>query len=100
METVPEFPGGLDAFRHFLVTNLRYPKTAFTSHKQGRVIVSMVVEKDGTLNEVKMARGVSDDLDAEAMRVIKLSPKWSPGTQNGKPVRVPYSVPINFTLGN
>jgi TonB family protein len=98
VEQEPEFPGGLNAFSHFLVTNLRYPQTARNNKKQGKVIVTMVIEKDGTVSGVKIARSVCDDLDAEAMRVIKLSPKWKPGIQNGRPVRVAYSVPINFTL--
>jgi len=98
VEHVPEFPGGINAFSHFLTTNIRYPETARKNKKQGRVIITMVVEKDGTVTEVKIARGVSDDLDAEAVRVIKLSPKWAPGTQNGRPVRVAYAVPISFTL--
>jgi len=98
VEQEPEFPGGLNAFSHFLVSNLRYPQTARNNKKQGKVIVTMVIEKDGTVSGVKIARSVSDDLDAEAMRVIKLSPKWKPGIQNGRPVRVAYSVPINFTL--
>ena len=98
VEQVPEFPGGLNAFSHFLTTNIRYPETARKNKKQGRVIITMVIEKDGSVTDVKIAKGISDDLDAEALRVINLSPKWSPGIQNGKPVRVAYAVPISFTL--
>jgi len=100
VELEPEFPGGLDAFSRFLATNLRYPKIAHRNNKQGRVIVTMVVEKDGTLSDVRIARGVSNDLNAEAIRVVKLSAKWKPGKHNGLPVRVAYAVPIDFTLGN
>jgi len=98
VEQEPEFPGGLIAFSHFLTTNIRYPQIARKNKKQGRVIVTMVIEKDGTVTDVKIVRSVSGDLDAEAMRVIKLSPRWNPGIQNGRPVRVAYAVPINFTL--
>ena len=99
-EQVPEFPGGLNAFINFLAKNVRYPATAYESHIQGHVIVSFVVEKDGALTEVKAVSGIGGGCDEEAVRVIKLSPKWNPGIKNGKPVRVRYSVPINFTLSN
>jgi len=98
VEVEPQFPGGIDAFGRFLGTHIHYPAAARKNRIQGRVIVTMVVEKDGSVSDVKIARGVSDDIDAEAMRVIKSSPKWSPGIQNGRPVRVSYAVPISFTL--
>jgi TonB family protein len=100
IEEVPEFPGGLEAFGRFLARNLRYTATARENKTQGRVIVSFIVEKDGSLSDIKVARGVGDGLDEEALRVMRLSPHWKPGMQDAKPVRVAYSVPIAFTLSN
>jgi len=97
-ESVPEFPGGLDAFGNFLSRNIRYPSAARKSHIQGRVIISFVVERNGTLHDIKVSRGIGGGCDEEAVRVIKLSPRWKPGVQNGRPVRVRYSVPLSFTL--
>ena len=100
VEQVPEFPGGLDAFARFLSKNVTYPGEARRQGIQGRVIVSFVCEKDGSLTDVKVARGIGGGCDEEAVRVIKLSPKWIPASQNNRPVRIAYSVPISFTLGN
>ncbi|RYD95857.1 MAG: TonB family protein [Sphingobacteriales bacterium] len=99
VEQVPEFPGGIEAFNKFLSTNIRYPKVARDEKIQGRVFLQFVVENDGALADIKVLRGVSKSLDAEALRVIRLSPKWKPGVQNGRPVRVQYNVPIAFSLG-
>jgi TonB family protein len=98
VEQMPEFPGGLDALANFLRTNLQYPKEAQRNGIYGRVVVSFVVEKDGTLTNVKIARGIGGGCDEEAVRVVSISPKWKPGIQNNRPVRVAYSVPIKFTL--
>ncbi len=98
VEKLPQFPGGMDAFSRFLTTNIRYPKSARKNKIQGKVIVTMIVEKDGSLSNIKIVRSVSDDIDAEALRVVTLSPKWSPGLQNGRPVRVSYAIPISFML--
>ncbi|HEY8782320.1 MAG TPA: TonB family protein [Mucilaginibacter sp.] len=100
VEQVPEFPGGLDAFLRFLNSHIRYPDAAKKNNTSGRVIVSFVVERDGSLTDVKVARGIGDGCDEEAVRLIKSSPKWKPGIQNGKPVRVLYSIPIAFSLDN
>lgn len=100
VEQVPEFPDGLQAFGKFLATNIKYPKADREKGVQGRVIVTFVVEPDGTLSGTKITRGVSDGLDAEALRVLALSPKWKPGIQNGKAVKVQYSVPISFSLAD
>jgi TonB family protein len=100
VEQVPQFPGGLMAFGRFLSKSIKYPKTDFDNGTQGRVIVTFVVEKDGALSTMKVTRGISEGLDNESLRVLRLSPKWQPGIQNGKPVRVQYSVPISFTLNN
>jgi TonB family protein len=99
VEHVPAFPGGLPAFYTYLNKNIKYPAKARENGAQGRVIISFVVEKDGSLTNARVVRSVEKDIDKEALRVIKLSPKWSPGMQNGKTVRVAYSVPISFTLG-
>lgn len=98
VDVVPEFPGGLEAFGRFLASHIRFPATARENHIQGRVIVSFIVEKDGTLSNVKVTQGIGGGCDEEAVRVIKMCPSWKPGMQNGKPVRVQYSVPISFSL--
>jgi len=98
VEQVPEFPGGVQAFGKYLASNIHYPGDSWKKGIQGRVIVSFVVEKDGSLSDVHIARGVADDIDREALRVIQASPHWRPGIQNGKLVRVAYTVPIAFTL--
>lgn len=99
VEQVPEFPGGLAAFGKYLNKNIKYPAVARENNTQGRVIVSFVCERDGSLTDIKVVRGIGDGCDEEAVRVIKASPHWKPGIQNGRPVRVAYSVPISFTLG-
>jgi len=100
VEQVPEFPGGLMAFGRFLSSNIKYPKADFDNGTQGRVIVTFIVEKDGSLSTMKITRGISESLDNESLRVLKLSPNWKPGIQNGRPVRVQYSVPVSFTLND
>ncbi len=97
---LPGFTGGMESLGKFLGTHLRYPDAARAHNTQGRVIVSFVVEKDGSLNYVSAARDIGDGCDEEAMRVVKLSPRWSPGMVDGKPVRVAYSMPIGFTIDN
>ncbi|MDB5124946.1 MAG: hypothetical protein JWP94_3075 [Mucilaginibacter sp.] len=100
VEQVPEFSGGINAFAEYLRKNIRYPTEARKNKIQGRVIISFVVEKDGSLSNIRVMRGVSSDIDAEALRVIQMSPQWKPGIQNGKLVRVAYSMPIAFTLSD
>jgi protein TonB len=95
---IPEFPGGMQELYNFLSTNIRYPAISRQKGIQGRVVITMVVEKDGTLSNIRLVRGVATDIDNEALRVMGLSPKWKPGTQNGIPVRVAYAMPINFSL--
>ncbi len=97
-EMLPEFKGGIEAFMNFIAKNLHYPSDARDSGIQGRVIITFVVERDGTLNDIKVIRGLSQSIDNESIRIIKLSPPWQPGIQNGAPVRVQYSVPIAFSL--
>jgi protein TonB len=98
VEHEPEFKGGTQAFYKYLSSSVHYPADAVKNHVQGKVFIFFIVEKDGSLSNLKIVRSVSQDLDAESMRVIKDSPKWNPGTQNGKPVRVAYTMPISFTL--
>ena len=98
VETMPSFPGGdADLFK-FLSTNVKYPVIAQENGIQGRVICQFVVNKDGTIVDVEVVRSVDPSLDKEAIRVIKSMPKWSPGKQRGKPVRVKYTLPVNFKL--
>ena len=98
VENLPEFPGGQDKFIAYLSKNIRYPAVDRENGTQGRVILTFVVERDGSLTDIKVSRSLSPGTDAEATRVLKSSPKWKPGIQNGRPVRVQYSVPVSFAL--
>ncbi len=100
VEHMPEFPGGKEKFYYFLSRVIRYPAVARENNIQGKVILTMVVEKDGSLTHLRVLKSVADDLDKEALRVMSICPKWQPGTQNGQVVRVNYTVPISFTLAN
>lgn len=96
---MPEFPGGQKALLNFLSKNVKYPIIAQENGIQGRVIVQFVVAKNGDIENVEVVRSGGDpSLDKEAVRVIKSMPKWIPGKQRGKPVRVKYTVPVNFIL--
>jgi TonB family protein len=97
-EKLPEFKGGIPAFYKFLSNKLTYPSEARSRRIQGRVVISFIVDETGKLGEFKVLKSVSSDLDTEALRVMALSPKWQPGIQNGRPVKVLYSVPIMFSL--
>ena len=97
-EEMPEFPGGMAECMKWLGKNINYPTEAKEKGTQGRVIIQFVVEKDGSITEAKVARGVDPLLDAEALRVINSSPKWKPGKQGGQPVRVKYTIPVAFKL--
>lgn len=98
VEVLPKFPGGDKGFTQFLSNNLQYPVAAKANHISGRVIVTFVVGKDGSLEDIKVLRGLGYGTDEEAVRVLSLSPKWSPGMQKGKLVRVQYTVPVFFQL--
>jgi periplasmic protein TonB len=100
VEQPPQFHGGLKKFYRFLVETVRYPAVARENNTQGEVVISMIVEKDGSLSHLKVTHSVSKELDREALRVMNLSPKWDPGMQNGHIVRVYYDVPITFTLAD
>ena len=98
VEEMPHFPGGPAALQAFLSSNTKYPVVAQENGVQGRVIVSFVVERDGSITDVKVVRSVDPSLDREATRVVKSMPRWSPGKQNGSAVRVKYTVPVVFRL--
>jgi len=98
VEKNPEFPGGIEKFYSYVGKNVRYPAVARENNTQGKVIVQFVVERDGSLTDIKVVRGIGDGCDEEAARVLKASPHWAPGIQNGRPVRCAYTVPISFTL--
>ena len=98
VEVQPEYPGGMQAMFGFIQKNVKYPESAKEKGIEGKVYVQFVVEKDGSLSSFKVARGVSDDIDAEAIRVVKAMPKWTPGMQDGKPVRVQFMLPFVFKL--
>ncbi|RYE10034.1 MAG: energy transducer TonB [Sphingobacteriaceae bacterium] len=98
VEKLPEFPGGMDAWVKFLSKNLRYPEQAASDGVSGRVYMSFIVEKDGKITDIQVSRAAGHGFDEEAKRVLKMAPTWKPGIQNGKPVRVRYTIPINFTI--
>ena len=98
VDEAPQFPGGMAGMMQYLSSNIRYPEDAREAGTQGRVIVSFVVEKDGSISNAKVAKPTYSSLDEEALRVISAMPKWMPGKQNGEAVRVKYSVPVSFRL--
>jgi protein TonB len=95
-DVCPQFPGGDKAYSKFLAKNLKWPNPMYDG--QGKVILSFIVEKNGTLSAIKIVRKSTPEFDAEALRVIKISPKWIPAKQNHKPVRMRYYLPISFKL--
>lgn len=98
VEQMPLFPGGEEALRKYLATEVKYPVIAQENGIQGRVFVKFVIMPDGSVSNVEVARPFDPNLDKEAVRVVKSMPKWTPGKQRGKAVRVSYTVPINFVL--
>ena len=98
VEVMPSFPGGQSALMQYLNSNIKYPVVAQENGVQGRVVVSFVVEKDGSITDVRVVRSVDPSLDREATRVVKSMPHWIPGKQNGSAVRVKYNVPVTFKL--
>lgn len=100
VEKMPSFIGGQSEWNKYLIKNLSYPKICIDMGITGTVLVGFIVEKDGTITDVKTLVSVYPDLDQEAVNVIKKSPKWIPGKQMSKPVRVYYQIPIKFTLNN
>ena len=98
VEQMPSFPGGPSALMQFLSSNIKYPVVAEENGVQGRVVCTFVVEKDGSITDVRVIKSVDPSLDKEAMRVVKSMPRWIPGKQNGSAVRVKYTVPVTFRL--
>ena len=98
VEDQPEFPGGTAALLEYLRKNIKYPAICRENNIQGRVLVTFIVNKDGAIVETEVVKSVNPSLDKEALRVISQMPNWKPGSQRGKPVRVKYTVPVNFRL--
>ena len=100
VDEMPQFPGGMAGMMQYLSQNIRYPQDAREAGAQGRVIVSFIVEKDGSISNARVAKSTYSSLDEEALRVVSAMPNWMPGKQDGQAVRVKYSVPVSFRLGN
>ena len=98
VEAPPEFPGGQSGWGKYLQDNMKYPPLAREKNIKGRVIVSFVVEQNGDLSDIKVIKGIGWGCDEEAIRVLKTAPSWKPGIQNGRPIRVQYTMPIFFQL--
>ncbi len=98
VENMPQFPGGDAALLGYISKSVKYPAIAQENGIQGRVIISFVIEKDGLVADATVVRGVDPALDKEALRVVNNMPKWKPGEQRGKPVRVKYTLPVTFRL--
>ncbi len=98
VEQMPTFPGGMSALMQYLSRNIKYPAVAEENGIQGRVICSFVVERDGSVSDIRIAKSVDPSLDKEAIRVVSAMPKWIPGRQNGQSVRVKYTLPVTFRL--
>ena len=95
---MPQYLGGPSALFEYLSQNIKYPSVAEENGVQGRVLVTFVVERDGTITDVRVVKSVDPSLDKEAQRVVNSMPRWIPGKQNGSPVRVKYTVPVTFKL--
>lgn len=98
VEQMPEFPGGMQGLISYLSENIKYPKDAEKQKVEGKVMVTFVVEADGSVTTVQEVKKVFPSLDNEAVRVVSAMPKWTPGMHDGKPVRVKYTLPISFRL--
>lgn len=98
-EKMPQFKGGMDELKRFLIKNLKYPEMTKLSGISGKVFIQFIVDQTGEITNVTILRGLDDSCDKEAMRVVNLMPKWNPGMQNGKPVSVYFTLPVTFTLG-
>ncbi len=98
VEQLPEFPGGMSALVKWLTDNIKYPKPAQMQHIEGQVVVSFIINRDGTIADIKLAKSVHPLLDREALRVARMMPKWKPGLQNDKPCRTLFAIPIVFKI--
>ncbi len=95
---MPQFPGGQEVMMKYLAANIKYPASAVKAKKQGRVIVAFIIQKDGSVTHAKIVNICRSGTGCEALRVVKAMPKWTPGTQFGKPVNVKYAIPVVFSL--
>ncbi len=98
VEKLPEFPGGIVEFMKWLTRNLQYPSLAERQHIEGKVVVSFIVNKDGSIASPRIEKSVNPMLDGEAIRVVRMMPRWKPGIMNGKPCRTMFAIPINFKI--
>ena len=98
VEQLPEFPGGIVQFMKWLTRNLRYPSVAQSQRIQGKVVISFIINKDGSIASPTIVQSADPLLDREAMRVIRMMPHWKPGLQDGKPCRTMFAIPVNFQL--
>lgn len=98
VEQLPEYPGGMSAFMKWLTNNLKYPRIAQQNKKQGKVIVAFIINKDGSVSDIKLVKGVDPSLDREALRVVNMMPEWKPGKDKGKPCRTYFCIPVVFKL--
>ena len=98
VEQLPEFPGGMAAFVKWLTDNLHYPALAQRQNIQGRVVVTFIINRDGSTSDLKIAKSVNPMLDREALRVARMMPNWKPGLANGKPCRTLFAIPIEFKI--
>ena len=98
LEDMPEFPGGKKAMMQWIAQNIQYPKEAVDGHIEGRVVVSFIVEKDGSISNAEVKRSIHESLDKEALRVVNAMPKWKPGMENGQPVRARFHIPVSFKI--
>jgi periplasmic protein TonB len=99
-EVDPQFPGGIYEMQKWIMHNINYPEAARENREQGIVYVKFIVGSDGVLRDITIARGVSESLDNECLRLVAAMPRWTPGYQDGKPVNVSFTLPINFRLSN
>lgn len=97
-EILPEFPGGINGLVQYLIANLKYPKKSQKKQIEGRVLLNFVVEKDGSVSNIRVVESVNEEMDNEAIRVVKKMPKWSPGLQDGEKVKVHFNLPVKFSL--
>lgn len=98
VEVMPEFPGGQNELLKYLARNIKYPEESVKNKEEGRVSLTFIVNKDGSISDVKVVRNATPALDAEAIRIVKSMPNWTPGKEKGKDVRVAYTVPVTFRL--
>ena len=98
LDTTPEFPGGYDSLIAYMVRTIKYPTEAKENNIEGRVFVTFVVEKDGTIANARLLRDIGGGCGQEVLRMVNAMPKWKPGIKNGKPVRVQFNLPVNFGL--